>query len=83
MWWWWWLACDGDPVASCEHFPESDCCSVSSECFDFYGDEFPFCRNPGGALGGSCSECLDDSHCLRGESCQVFDGETAGCFPES
>lgn len=61
------VACD--PVASCDTFPRSDCCTNNEQCLDYYGPQLPFCTAGDRDIGGTCSECKGDSDCKRGQLC--------------
>lgn len=74
------VACStSNPVASCDWFPESDCCATHDECAEFYGSEYGYCSRPDRAHGGVCAECAEDRHCDPGETCDTSDDGFGVC----
>ena len=59
------LGCGANPVEQCE-VEGADCCRIDEECFEAYGDVFPYCVEPG-AKSGICAQCL------TGDDCGVYD----------
>lgn len=58
----------GAPLV-CVSDGDSDCCSSDEFCEREYGQEFPYCVNPGSK--GVCSECARDPHCQRDQHCEI------------
>lgn len=73
----------GNPVDKCRYFPETDCCGVSGQCFDFYGSDEPYCNRPDQDHGGICAECRDDGDCKVGWQCYVHGDGYAECIDPS
>lgn len=70
---WMLVAGCGNPVATCDHFPASDCCETNEQCFNYYGTEFAYCSKPNRPHGGVCSECAADRDCIGDAYCYLDD----------
>jgi hypothetical protein len=73
--------CGGNPVEDCPSFPRTDCCETHSQCFEFYGGDFPICTHPNQEDGGKCEECGKNTDCKAYEVC--LDGQCIdpqGCY---
>lgn len=44
------------------------CCTTDARCRADFGEEFPYCVDPGRHTG-VCSECARDEHCQRDQHC--------------
>lgn len=72
------LACgSGNPIDSCASV-NGDCCETDQDCLDYYGAEFQYCYEPGGAA--VCSECTRNEHCDGGDECDV-EADGGFCLP--
>lgn len=70
--------CDTAPITICRSDADHDCCTSDRFCENTFGSEFPYCVNPG-LHTGVCSECARDSHCRRGEVCEIDRGDLGAC----
>jgi hypothetical protein len=64
-----WLVAGCGVQAVCNAKHGQDCCTDDSFCERTYGQEFPFCVNPGN--DGTCSECARDTHCQDDQVCDI------------
>jgi hypothetical protein len=58
----------------------TDCCTDDKFCENKYGQEYPYCVNPG--KEGTCSECARDNHCQDDQFCDIDKDDFGICLDD-